>query len=166
MRMRLDLETRARVVRLKNEGYTYKHIRERLLEDGISVSVKSLYLLVRKYKQTNSVANRPRAAVTKILTDEHYCEIDMALSENDEMTSRQLQTMVITKWPTLSMSISTVERARRELGWVVTTPKYCQLIRERNKQKRLEWCQKMIETNEQFEDVIFTDESSIQLETY
>ena len=64
------------------------------------------------------------------------------------------------------MSISTVERARRELGWVVTTPKYCQLIRETNRQKRLEWCQKMIDTNEQFDDVVFTDESSIQLDTH
>ena len=166
MRMRLDVQTRARVIHLKNEGYTYNRIRERLLEEGISVSVKSLYLLLVKYKQTNSVVDRPRAAVPKILRDEHYCEIDKALSENDEMTSRQLRAMLISKWPSLSMSISTVERARRELGWVVTSPKYCQLIREQNKQKRLEWCQKMIATNEQFKDVIFTDECSVQLETH
>lgn len=164
--MRLDVQTRARVIRLKEEGYTYKRIRERLLEEGTSVSVKSLYLLVAKYKRTKSVLDRPRAAIPKILRDEHYREIDKALSENDEMTSRQLRTMLIRKWPNLSMSISTVERARRELGWVVTTPKYCQLIREQNKQKRLEWCQKMIDANEQFNDVMFTDESSVQLETH
>ena len=164
--MRLDVQTRARVIRLKEEGYTYKRIRERLLEEGTSVPVKSLYLLVAKYKRTKSVLDMPRAAILKILRDEHYREIDKALSENDEMTSRQLRTMLIRKWPNLSMSISTVERARRELGWVVTTPKYCQLIREQNKQKRLEWCQKMIDTNEQFNDVMFTDESSVQLETH
>ena len=49
---------------------------------------------------------------------------------------------------------------------IVTSPKHCQLIRERNKEKRLEWCQKMLDTKEQFEDVIFAGESSIQLETH
>ena len=101
----------------------------------------------------------------KILGTEHYRDIDGALAVNDELTSRQ-RAMLLSKYPELSMSISTVERARRELGWVVTTPKYCQLIRNANKQKRLEWCQKMVDTNEQFEDVVFTDESSIQLETH
>ena len=99
----------------------------------------------------------------KILGTEHYRDIDGALAVNDELTSRQLRAMLLSKYPELSMSISTVERARRELGWVVTTPK---LIRNANKQKRLEWCQQMVDTNEQFEDVVFTDESSIQLETH
>ena len=43
-------------------------------------------------------------------------------------------------------SISTVERARCEWSWVVTTPKYCQLIREASKLKLLEWFQQMINT--------------------
>ena len=66
--MRLDVQTRARVIHQKNEGYTYNCIHERLLEEGISVSVKNLYLLVVKYKQTNSVVDRPRAAVSKDLS--------------------------------------------------------------------------------------------------
>ena len=154
---RLDLQTGARVVCLKSEGHTYKKIKERLKEEGISVTIKSLYLLVANYRQTKSVSDRSRNAVPKILGTEHYRDIDGALAVNDELTSRQ-RAMLLSKYPELSMSISTVERARRELGWVVTTPKYCQLIRNANKQKRLEWCQKMVDTNEQFEDVVFTDE--------
>jgi hypothetical protein len=115
---------------------------------------------VAKYKQTNSVLDRPRRAIPKILNDDHYRYIDEALAENDELTSRQLRAMLISKYSELSISISAVERARCGLGWVVTTPKYCQLIREANKQKRLEWCQTMIDTNEQFDDVVLTDESS------
>ena len=164
--MRLNLETRARVVHLNQEGHSYKDIQKRLAEEGISVTVKTLYLLVTKFRQTNSVVDRPRAAVPKILNEEHYREIDSALSENDELTSRQLRALLTEKHPELSMLLSTVERARRELGWVVTAPKYCQLIREGNKAKRLEWCRKMLETNERFDDIVFTDESSIQLETH
>ena len=137
-----------------------------MYEKGIRVSVKSLYLLMAKYRETGSVLDRPRRVGSKILKDVHYRLIDQALADNDELTSRQLRTMLCSKYPDLSMSISTVERARRELGWVVTTPKYCQLIREANRLKRLEWCQEMINTNEQFDDVVFTDESSVQLETH
>ena len=164
--MRLDVQTGQRVVYLKSRGYTYKTIRERLKTEGVCVSTKSLYLLVAKYRQTKSVTDRPRRAVSKILGNEHYRFIDEALATNDELTSRQLRTMLTNKYPELSMSLSTIVRARRELGWVVTTPKYCQLIRDANKQKRLEWCQEMINTNEQFDDVIFTDESSVQLESH
>ena len=63
VRMQLDVQTRARVVHLKNEGYTYKRIHEKLMEDGVNVSAKSLYLLVRKYKQTGSVLDRSQATV-------------------------------------------------------------------------------------------------------
>ena len=64
------------------------------------------------------------------------------------------------------MSLRTVARTRKQLGWMITSPKYCQLIRDANKGKRLEWCQKMIAEQELFEDVIFSDESTIQLETH
>ena len=119
-----------------------------------------------KYHETRSVLDWPRIVGSKILNDVHYRLIDPALADSDELTSRQLRAMLCSKYPEQLMSISTVERARRELGWVVTTPKYCKLIREANKLKRLEGYQEMINTNEQFGDVVFTDESSVQLETH
>ena len=42
----------------------------------------------------------------------------------------------------------------------------CQLIREVNKQKRKEWCQRQLDNKETFDDVIFTDECSVQLEQH
>ena len=45
-------------------------------------------------------------------------------------------------------------------------PKYCQMIREANKAKRLAWCKKMIEEDESFDSVVFTDESSVMLESH
>ena len=59
-----------------------------------------------------------------------------------------------------------MKRARQDLGWLIGSPKYCQLIREANKEKRKAWCEKMIAENEQFDNVIFTDESSVMLETH
>lgn len=55
-------------------------------------------------------------------------------------------------------------RCRKEIGWVCTQPHYCQLITEANKIKRKEWCQRQIDNKEQFEDVIVTDECTVQLD--
>ena len=93
--MRLDLQTRERVVTLKRQGYTYREIRERLREEQIEVTVKSLYLLVAKYNQTGSVVDRYRATRLRILGNEHYRVIDDALTQNDELTTRQLYNVLI-----------------------------------------------------------------------
>ena len=61
------------------------------------------------------------------------------------------------------MSLSIIKRCHREIGWVCTRPHYCQLIRENNKVKRKEWCQKLIDNRENFENIIFTDECTVQL---
>ena len=59
--------------------------------------------------------------------------------------------------------MQTIRRARERLGWVSTTPKYCQLIREVNKDKRLKWCVEL-NGNYNFDNVIWSDESSVQLQ--
>ena len=130
------------------------------------MSIKSLYLLVAKYKRTGSVADRPRRSRARLLSREHYNLIDQVLISNDELTTEQIHGLLLQKFPDLKVSISTVKRARYDLGWVASNPKYCQLIRDGNKDKRLAWCQKMIEDGEQFDDVIFTDESSVMLEVH
>ena len=40
------------------------------------------------------------------------------------------------------------------------------MIREANKQKRLDWCIKQLEENEDFHDVIWSDETTVQLESH
>jgi len=76
------------------------------------------------------------------------------------------------QWPKLhillvrlgySLSLCTVLLCRTTLGWTFHGSAYCQLIREQNKHKRLKWALKFKDDN--FSDVVFTDESSIQQET-
>ena len=163
---RLDIRTRERVVLLKKNGFTYKEIKERLKEEGIETTIKSLYLLVAKFNNTNSVVDRPRLSRPKLLNREHYEFIDNALASNDELTSQNLRDLLVADFPELRISLNTVKRARHQLGWVVSNPKYCQLIRDINKEKRMKWCNEMIKNEEQFDDVIFTDESSVMLERH
>lgn len=61
------------------------------------------------------------------------------------------------------LSVSTVKRTRKKLGWKRCGPKYCQMVRETNRIARLAFAGECLETRETFDDVIFTDESTIWL---
>jgi len=61
------------------------------------------------------------------------------------------------------VSLSTIRCRRKELSRVCTRPHYCQLIRVASK-KRKEWCQVQLHKNEKFENVIFSDECTVQLD--
>ena len=64
-------------------------------------------------------------------------------------------------WPSVD-SLSTPG----ELGWTLQCTAYCQLTREANKVKRLEYAQQILESGDTFHNVIFSDESSITLEQH
>ena len=49
------------------------------------------------------------------------------------------------------------------MGWSAHATRYCQLIREQNKVKRVDFCNKLLHDGDTFDDVVFTDESMIQL---
>ena len=53
------------------------------------------------------------------------------------------------------MSLSTVLRWRSDLGLASKGTKYCQLIREANKEKRLRWARENIDKLDSFVDVVF-----------
>ena len=48
-------------------------------------------------------------------------------------------------------------------GFTQSRPRYGQMVREANKLKRIDFCECLITEKDTFEDVIFSDEYSIQL---
>lgn len=60
----------------------------------------------------------------------------------------------------------TITKERRKLGWVHTSTRYCQMIRMENKDKRLLFCMSIIQEKEDFNDCIFTDESTVRCERF
>ena len=76
--------------------------------------------------------------------------------------------MITTSWydsntTAWALCLRTVLCSREQLGWTFRGSAYCQLIRNVNKEKRLLWA--LQHQNDRFENVIFSDEASIQLET-
>ncbi len=84
------------------------------------------------------------------------------LNADDETTAIQLHEY-LTRFG-ISLSYHTVLRSQEQLGWTFRGSAFCQLIRDANKQKRLQWA--LQHCNDRFEDVVFTDESSVQIETH
>jgi hypothetical protein len=63
----------------------------------------------------------------------------------------------------IDVSVSGVSAFRRRIGWTQQKTRYCQLIRNVNKEKRVLWAREQLASNEQFDNVIFTDESKVEI---
>ena len=164
---RLDLSARKRVIVLKRAGYTLPEVHKMIMEgEGHSVSLRTIYRLWKKFSSKHVIVDLPRRHKSETLDDRMLDKIDNLLLENDELNARQLRDHLLEEHPSLKVSLSTIKRYRRKRGWVATRPHYCQLLRQVNKVKRLEWCQKQINSNEQFKNVIFSDECTVQLEQH
>lgn len=87
------------------------------------------------------------------------------MEQDDETTAYQLYRMLQERG--VDISLRTVLRCRTALGWTFRGSSYCQLIRNINKGKRLEWAKEFLhEAESGFNDVIWTDETSVQLESH
>jgi len=115
---------------LHSQGHSVRNIQTRLQEENVSISMQALYALLRKYKRHYTYVDLPRKAVPRKITHEMISKIDDLLSENDELTARQIRNRLKDQYPHLEVSLSTIKKARKEAGWTSTRPHYCQLIRE------------------------------------
>ena len=96
------------------------------------------------------------AQVIKLVVQEHAMQLD------DEMTAVQLYRLL--RECSYNICWQTVLRCGTSLGWMFRGSAYCQHICDGNKANRLAWAWKHLE--ETFEDVIWTDECSIQMELH
>ena len=132
---RLSLATRRRVVIWRSKGYFIAQILHQLKEENITTSAKTIYYLLHKFKNTNSVHDLPRGTRKK-LTVEHYYFIDDMFAKDDETTCTQVHKELHKNFCEVEVSLAVIKRAKKDLGWVSSTPHYYQLIRA----KRVERC--------------------------
>ena len=163
---RLDLETRRRVLALRQAGYSFNVIKERLAEENISVTSRSLQRLGKKFREHGTYKDLARRKRGKKLSQAMVDFMNEKLTEDDELTSTKLRELLLENWPELTVSLGTIKRYRRVEGWVCTRPHYCQLIRNINKRKRVAWCKEEIKSKDNFADIIFSDECTVQLEQH
>ena len=66
----------------------------------------------------------------------------------------------------VQVSTSVIKSVCYKLGWRRTGPKYCQVVCEANRVARLAFSERCLDEGENFDNVVFTDESSIWIERH
>ena len=118
-----------------------------------------LTLYLTRYKKLSTVARKPGSGRPTTISYHVLRTVEEGMRTDDETTAIQLHEVLARHG--ICISLRTVLRSRVQLGWAFRGTAYCQLIRRANKQKRLEWAQQQV--NDNFDNVIWTDEASVQL---
>lgn len=154
-----------RILYLSMQGYKPPTISRILEEEGMKASRRGIAYFLKRYTETGTIARLPGSGRPSVVTEEIKAIVEQQMRDDDETTAHQLHSLLNNKG--YGLSIRTVLRCRSALGWTFHGSSYCQLIREDNKRKRLEWARKFQgEADEGFKDVIWTDETTVQLETH
>ena len=138
--------SRNRIEILHKQGLHPAEILKALKHEGLLVSFSSITRIIKRPQKLSTEA--------KTFVDQQMHRDD------DTLKKKKLERHGI------CVSASTVRRARKQQGWTLQRTAYCQLIRDANKVKRLEFAQRVLESGDTFNNVIFSDECSISLQAY
>lgn len=155
--------TKQRILSLFWRGYSVSKITEFLvLEDHIQCTKQGVRMFLKRYESTRSISRKPGSGQPPKLSYELQKFIEETMKGDDETTATQLQSILASK--EIYVSLATIVRSRAVLGWTYRGSAYCQLIRQENKQKRLDFARAYI--TDDFSNVIWTDETTVQIETH
>ena len=161
--MVLSVYLKQRIVQLYfQRRVSYGVLAQVLAAEGFRVSKKAVWATIKKYKEHGTISRLPGSGRPFKLTRAMLDIIEAQMELDDETTATQLVRILEERG--YKVSKSTIERARRILGWTFHGSRYCQLIQNANKEKRVQWALK--HRGNDFEDVVWTDESTIQLENH
>ena len=154
-----------RALFFRSQGMSPGAVAVCLGEEGLKASRQGLAKFFKRYDATGTTTRRPGSGRPSKLTSEVLKIVEEQMQQDDETTAVQLHAILAARQ--YQISIATILRGCNKLGWTFRGSAYCQLIRQANTAKRLEFAQKYLhEANTGFNDVVFTDEASVQLESH
>ena len=151
-----------RIIHHHLHGLRPYNIAKVLEEEGIKVSRFGVHKFLVTYRETGSVQRRSGSGRLSKVTMQVKELVEEQMQKDDETTAYQLHHLLVENG--IEISLKTVLRCCTTLGWTFRGSAYCQLIRDANKVKRLQWSEEHKDDN--FDDVIWTDEATVQLETH
>ena len=160
---------RQRIVHFARMGYKPPTICRMLREEGLIANRMGIHKFLQKHRETNNIERRPGSGRPTKMTAPVKALVEQRMRDDDETTAVQLHALLLRHGHT--MALKTVLRCRAALGWTFRGSAYCQLIRQENKVKRLQWAQEHLSEGaatarertvtgcESFVIVLFSDES-------
>lgn len=152
-----------RILHYHAQGYKpYTIVKVLEKEEGLKMSRFGVAKFLKHYEEMGTISRKPGSGRPSKVTEEIKLIVEEQMKKDDETTAYQLHSLLVSKG--YSISLKTILRCRISLGWTFRGSAYCQLIRDVNKQKRLAWALQY--QDDSFNNVIWTDESTIQLENH
>ena len=151
-----------RILYLSSQGFKAPAITKILIEEGMSASRVGVHKFLRRFDESGCLMRKPGSGRPTKVTMEVKTVVEEQMRQDDETSAYQLHTILTSKG--YQLLIWTILRCRASLGWTFRGSAYCQLIRDVNKEKRLTWAQEY--KDDSLDNVIFTDECSVQMETH
>lgn len=160
---KLSQHARYLLYHVLTKGSLVKEALEDLQREDFPTTRQTVWRFWRKYRETGTIFPVAKRGRPRKLTAEVMELIEAAMQENDETTATEIQTR-LQQALGQTLSVQSIRRGRRLLGWTYRKSAYCQLIRAVNQEKRLKWAREHLEDD--FRDVIWTDETTVQLESH
>ena len=110
-----------------------------LQEEGLIANRMGIHKFLQKHRETNNIERRPGSGRPTKMTAAVKALVERQMRGDDETTAVQLHTLLSRHGHT--MTLKTVLRCCTALGWTFKGSAYCQLIRQQNEVKRLQWAQ-------------------------
>ena len=114
-------------------------IHKLLARKGIKCSRRGIHGFLRTFEETGLILRVPGSGRPSKITREVKEFVERQMELDDETTAYQLHELLVRAG--YNISLSTILRCRLSLGWMFRGSAYCQLIREANKAKRLQFAQ-------------------------
>ena len=163
MPRRLSAYARQRIIRLWQQGKTPAFIVRELGQDGIYTTSRTVRRRIFAWTKGEDLEDRRRSGRPSTITKEIAAYMDSMLEQDDELTASEIHRLIARKF-SARIPTSTIRRfLRLKLKWVVVRARTGPMISDNNKTKRLEFAKQTIADKDTFDDVVWTDESSIQL---
>ena len=151
-----------RILFYHQQGHKAPTIARLLSEERVSCTRVGVAYFLKKFLQTGTISRRLGSGRPTKVTREVKEIVEQQMRQDDETTATQLHELLVSKG--YSISLRTILRCRTALGWTFRGSAYCQLIRDANKAKRLTWAREHL--HDTFNDVIWTDECTVQMESH
>ena len=118
---------------------------------------------LKQFMEAGLLSRKPGSGRPLSISSQVKTIFEAKMREDDKTTAYQLRDLLLSHGYNIS-SRRTVLHCRFQLGWTFQGSAYCQLIRYVNKGKRLEWACEHLHDN--FDNVVWTDKCSVQLESH
>ena len=162
---KLDVKSKLELISLYKSGNSTKRIISIMGCKGIVISRNQVNYWINSYESGrftfDEINERGHSWAPRKLFQWDIDFIREAFRKDPNVSSTDIHKQLTEQGATFSLS--TTKRAIQLAGYTSATPRYAQLVSVANKIVRKAFCQSLLERNDTFDDVIFTDESSIQL---